>query len=260
MHWKVRLEKIFLGEKSWWAPKSEVSSQDCRPTKSDDHSCKNWVVKSEECSTCSKTSKKIYNAGFTCLNPECTAFFVFEHGYDLKTLDSNEEFLKTRTAYLGDPVGPLTPPLPTNQDIRENAAYGIEAQFAKGMVCQKCGCCSRRISWNHWDCENAKCDFSYQVEQRSVPASLAIQSSMQVITKDIFPCKIVNYGAYEVNLYNMLGEAGEVIGTVRHFKSNGIINSQAGGPNNLFKEMQEGDFNLRRSPAKGNGGTCSPCL
>jgi hypothetical protein len=61
------------------------------------------------------------------------------------------------------------------------------------------------------------------------------------------------HGPWDIIEYKIPGENGESIGFVRHFKSNGIINQQVDGPNDLFLQMQSGELNLRRNPARQPG-------
>ena len=257
--WKVRLEKIYLTEKSWWAVKgSSVLAQDSFDGRQ--------KVKSQACSKCGQPSKIIYNAGWTCLSTECTAFFQFENGYEDASLDYSEEFVKERTPYQGPVPGPLSPPLLTDRDMAEMDAFGVEKAFKRGIVCPKCGCCSRRIAWDHWFCENSDCDFTYSLNQIPMPINEVIartkdheddRSNMKSKEYEFARGGIRSsqkiHGQWDINEYKILGEAREVVGFVRHFKSNGIINNQKDGPNDLFLQMQTGEFNLRRNAARQEG-------
>jgi hypothetical protein len=61
-------------------------------------------------------------------------------------------------------------------------------------------------------------------------------------------------GLYDVFEYVIPGlQTDEIIGVIRHFRANGIINAQPGGPNDLFRDMQENDFGLKRHAARQKG-------
>jgi hypothetical protein len=255
--WRVRLEKICLSEKSWWAVKgSPVLAQEGFQT-----------VESQMCPQCDQSSKSIYNASWACLNTECTSYFQFQNGYDDSSLDYSEGFLKERSEYQGSPPGSLSQPLLTAQDMAQMDAFGVENAFKRGIVCPKCGCCSRRIAWDHWFCENSACDFTYWLEQKPMSINDVLARTMDMdkdgeerskpkantfVARDIRSSQTI-HGHWDVNQYRILGEAGEIIGFVRHFKSNSILNQQKDGPNDLFMQMQSGNFNLRRNPARQGG-------
>jgi hypothetical protein len=96
--WMVRLEKIKLGERSWWS--AEHAS----------HFPPNFSspkAQTRTCDACNKASKLIYNQGWTCLNanpanPEvnCKRFFVFDQEVDDKTLEFTSAFLQERTRFV----------------------------------------------------------------------------------------------------------------------------------------------------------------
>jgi hypothetical protein len=253
--WRVRLERICPIEKSWWAIKGS-------PDLPQDSSVGYSNADSKTCADCGTSSKVKYNAGWACLKYGCGSFFQFENGYNDATLDYSDEWMQERTSYQGPAPGPLSKPLPTEQDMTEMDAYGFEKTFKGGIVCPKCGCCSRRIVWDHWYCENSHCDFTYTLKQKIISLDDVIAKAMQSMDKppsDQIDAEVVRggvirshsvYGPWNINEYAIPDEDGKTIGFVRHFKSNGMINQQTNGPNELFKQMQGGEFALRRNPAR----------
>lgn len=253
--WKVRLEKVFLAKKSWWAAKSSSVLTEG----SNDHDQK---AQSQTCPQCSKVTKTIYNAGWTCLATECTAFFQFENDYDDASLEYSEEFLKERTSYQGLAPPPLSPPLLTDRDMAEMDAFGVEKAFKRGIVCPQCGCCSRRIAWDYWSCENLNCDYIHRLQQKPLPIdeviaryqerSLSRSSLKKTEVRGGIQSSLSIHGPWDICEYKIPGEKGEIIGFVRHFKSNTMINEQQDGPNDIFlqMQMQTGELNLRRNPAR----------
>ena len=255
--WRVRFEKICLTEKSWWAVTgSPVLSQGSTET-----------AESQVCPQCDQPSKSIYNAGWACLHTECASYFHFRNGYNDSTLDYTEGFLKERSEYQGNTPGPLSEPLLTAWDMAQMDAFGFENVFKRGIVCPNCGCCSRRIAWDHWFCENSACDFTYWLKQNPMSINNVLARAMDMDEDNTDPLKLkadtmvaksilssqTIHGHWDINEYKILGEGEEIIGFVRHFGSNGIINQQNDGPNDLFLQMQSGNFNLRRNPARQGG-------
>ncbi|TAQ86624.1 hypothetical protein B7494_g5055 [Chlorociboria aeruginascens] len=260
--WMVRLEKINLAERSWWSAKDTL-----QPAESHQSAPDGEVMSSptpQLCTQCFHYSKEIYNFGWTCMEPSCPEYFSFEgRGYNDSLLDYSEHFIKGRTLYQGRNPGPLNPPLPTDQDLVTRGHYGVEAEYKRGIVCPKCKCASRRRDWSEWKCENENCDFTYKINQRPVPIDMVVAESLRLskhaqldTMDDGIRFSQTHMGLYNVYEYNIPGVNNEIIGFVRHFKANGIINQQPDGPNDLFEQMQERDFGLRRNPARlsGNSG------
>ncbi|KAG0650338.1 hypothetical protein D0Z07_3006 [Hyphodiscus hymeniophilus] len=266
INWRVRLEKIKIIEKSWWAVKGSPAS----PQESTAGSQKADVG---TCTDCGTSSKVKYNAGWACLEPGCDSFFKFKNEHNDTTLDYDDKYMKERTSYGGLDPGSLSPPLPTDQDASDMEAYGFEKALKRGIVCPKCNCCSRRIVWDHWYCENSDCDFTYTLKQRPISPDDVIVKAMEYFETNKRPTSKQSmlgemdkefaiggvlrthkiHGPWNINEYAIPDEAGKIIGFVRHFKSNGIINQQKDGPNDLFEQMQTGGFALRRSPARQAG-------
>lgn len=248
--WMVRFEKIDLSKRSWWSRSNDSISAR--------QSCDfNTTRVFASCITCRRESKMIYNDGWTCQNNQCVRFFQFAKKYDPRTLDYTTQFLNERTNYIGEDPGPLNPPLLTEADMATTDAFGIEKQWKRGIVCPLCGCCSRRIKWDHWFCENPDCDFTHRVQQRPTPIGEVVTRSLGCEATDLNPTIKGGIrvgqsikGLYDVYEYIIPGLRGEDIGCVRHFKGNGIINQQPDGPNDLFLAMQQDDLGLKRNPAR----------
>lgn len=256
----VRLEKMALNTKSWWAPCISAPIDPEREYSS-------IRTLQRQCPSCQDVSKEIYNAGWACLNPKCELYFQFvgqpDGFFDDDLLDYNETFLKERTPlHLNHQnLDPLVPPLLTNEDVEQTGGFGIEAKFKCGIVCPKCKGCSRRIEWNRWICEHG-CDFTHSVQQKIVPVVQAISHSIHSGREQCDTSFGIRFsqkasGLYDVYEYTIPGlePLGPPAGFIRHFKANGLINRQIDGPNDLFRLMQEKDFGLRRHPARQAGST-----
>jgi hypothetical protein len=248
----VRLEKIRLDVKSWWAP---VDSAPLEPSLDIDP-VKTRVAK---CDICNCESKEIYNAGWACLETSCCAFFKFPTDTDDSNIDYNEEFLKERTRFMGGDLSSLAPPLLTTADLEAGNCFGVERMFKDGIVCPFCRGCSRRVEWGYWSCETEGCTFTHRVRQKTISVQDAISESIVPKEESLGPNSEIRVGQKTMGLYDVFeyvipgAEKDKVVGVIRHFRSNGIINSQPDGPNDLFRQMQENDFGLKRNPARQKG-------
>jgi hypothetical protein len=257
--WKGRLEKIDLDEKSWWAIKGS-------PKLTHDPSIR---TQSQRCSSCTTTSKTIFNAGWACLDPECASYFVFANEFDEGSLDYCDAFLKERSPYQGPAPRPLAPALLTSEDMNEMDATGSELAFKQGIVCPQCGCCSRRIAWTHWKCENVKggCNFEYRLAHRPIdildlPAhnaaiALASKEPSNILKGSRAASHIANFpfklGGWSIDKYPIPDQNGRIIGSILHLKASPELNRLKDGADDLFHQMQTQELNLRRVPARQQG-------
>ena len=264
VRWMVRLEKIDLDHKSWWS--AETTS----------HSHPNFVspkALGQVCSICNVHSKTIYKQGWVCLNADpvkavtgkhkkttCPAFFDFGGDVDDKALKFTDEFLLERTQFPIQLTEPLVPQMPNVADKDVIGALAFEENCRKGIVCPQCGCCSRRIHWEKWVCENPLCSYTSTLTPRAVPASPAISEDEDpkdhtFVSKSIASTTLdLCSGNWAVTKYDIPGEEGEIVGNVFHFKSNTIINGQPNGPDDLFAELQVAKLGLKRNASKCRGG------
>lgn len=243
------MEKIHLGQKSWWA---KVGS----PLPNPERDLNAIKAALKKCIHCTNTSKAIFEQGWTCLKSSCDKFFVFDSLLDNRELTYSEAYLQERTAYSGHEPGPLAPPLMTEADMIISGKRGTEAAFKQGIVCPLCKGCSRRTQWSKWSCETAGCGFTHSLPFRitnvkdtmtDIPRHVAQQNYADGFGIKFEPKRI---GAYDVFEYGMPGPDGKVVGVLQLFKSTETINHQHDGPNDLFRLMQESDFDLRRRPVR----------
>lgn len=262
--WMARIEKIDLYAKSWWSPKQAPHYPPDFDT---------IKAPAATCLACKKTSKIIFKEGWTCLNADplkissthpfknnCPEFFKFSQTVNDKTLEFSDEFFQERTRYTGDITGPLAPPLLTEGDVERMGALGYEVKFKRGIVCPVCKCCSRRIEWRNWICENKECTFTYALNTRLIPASVAMDQSQAKKEKQgyyddalIVP-ETVHMGAWTMVRYPLPDENGITIGNVYHLKSSPLINKQPNGPNVMFEQLQQANLGLKKNPSKCPGG------
>ncbi|KFY90370.1 hypothetical protein V498_06017 [Pseudogymnoascus sp. VKM F-4517 (FW-2822)] len=247
--WCVRLEKVRLDEKSWWAKAGSAPPSPFRDLNA-------IKTASEECGHCHKPSKVIFEQGWTCLKTSCDKFFVFNSAVDVEKLFYTETFLKERTAFSGMTPGPLAPPLVTEADMIIAGSSGTESSFKRGIVCPQCKGCSRRKDWSKWVCETEGCTFTHSFPFRAISVKDTMPESarhrrLQNYEREFgIKMEAKRLGAYDVFEYAVPGPEGNVVGVLRLFKSTSDVNRQPDGPDDLFQLMQERDFDLRRRPVR----------
>lgn len=242
--WMIKAETIDLETPSWWSAKD---SQFVPPTMPFPK------APMETCIFCEVESKQIYSEGWACLHPSCEHYFDFGKVVDTTGLHYNPLFLQERTTFSGEVPSSIAPNLPSNTNEGKSE---LDIPFKRGILCPQCGCCSRRIHWTYWVCENEECGFEHRATQQIITTQAAIgdidKSSAK--SKEIMVGGITRathlLGAYEVIKYTIPGKQGQAIGFVCVFKANHAINSQPSGPDELFMQMQEDEFDLKRNPAR----------
>ena len=251
--YKYRLEKIYLHQKSWWAPKGS-------PEPCPDFSI---ATSTDRCQYCAVISKTIFQK-WICLNAECTSFFKYANGRSpANGLTYNQSFIKERTRWPEE----VLPPYSVKPDLLELGALD-QATFAfsragwKGMVCPTCGRCNSRRDWDAWRCETAECGFVHSVSQpiltpRAVLEGHEIEFSGHALPRDecsmhIKAQRFEFQGNWRISTYELIN--GNV---VTHFQANKPINDARGGPTDLFHDLQKDNvMGLQRHEMKQKTGLC----
>ncbi|KAI1379724.1 hypothetical protein F4677DRAFT_441925 [Hypoxylon crocopeplum] len=253
-HYRVRLEKVNPASRSWWAPKN-VTGHDAGEYKVGEAVCI-----SEACSHCNVSSKTIFEHGWTCLNKACEMFFQLAASLVIDELQYNDAFLHERTPYSGAPFQEaLIPPLPSI----EGDSLGSEQQYKQGIVCPKCRCCSRRIKWDGWYCENGACDFKLILPIKMIPIlnitkenELVKQSKKRSRFADpsVLTFKMV-VGGFRLTTYFLPDERhkGGFIGSVTRIRPTKDARQREGGLTQLYQQLQKIEMDLQRRPAKNPG-------
>ncbi|KAH6651887.1 hypothetical protein BKA67DRAFT_693119 [Truncatella angustata] len=247
--WMVRFERLDFDKPAWFLE-----------DKSHSYVADQYHCPEEECQGCCQSSKRIYTIGWTCLNAQCPIFFLFPVDIDGEThwqqkssssLVYSDAFLKERTDYRKKGTvhqrRTLMPDLPTAGDN-----VGTELPYGRGIVCPKCHCCSRRIYWGDWRCENESCDFTYKLDFPTYPLT-EIQRETEAAmkkfnTNDQFLVSNWNtvLAGHEANFYALPNEDGKVCGIVVVLRATKEICDLPNGPNELFIGMQTQDLELMR--------------
>ena len=251
---KVRLEKVDLKKKSWWAAVPQNSSQSSK------RAPKLFPPQIKVCITCGEESKEIFNAGWTCLEGICPDFFKFPNGYipNDSGLDYSKAFMAERTAFEGD-IPELSYPILTEESLKELGLFGHETAARHGIVCPDCKCCIRRRWWDKLECENEDCNFVLNVPRASITIDKLLESpdsDKKKKKKSLERCwgqiqKMESVcGAYKRTSYGIPNAEGKIIGSVFHFQVDEATNSEEGGPDNIFRDIQEGKLPLERNPVR----------
>ncbi|KAA8567603.1 hypothetical protein EYC84_008078 [Monilinia fructicola] len=212
--WKVRMEKIDLTKRSWWSPIDSVA-----------HLSQGYdgvKTVSQTCGVCNFSCKTMYTQGWTCQNPQCSSFYSFDGQVDVNDLQYCEDFLQERTQYTGIPPPVVRPEPITDADLVGEDAFGVEERCKQVPI--------TKVLSRGLVCDDSPLDL--------------IHKSVAVSQKPI--------GLYDVYELQIPGETTPA-GWIQVFRSNGLINSQPGGPNDLFQGMQKDDYKLRRGPARHAG-------
>lgn len=205
----------------------------------------------KECRECHTTSKQIYQQGWMCLNEKCKLHWTLNGKKPAGDLDFHEGFKMERTAFVGFmPPHSLIPRLPN-----ASTSQTVTRQCWKGFVCPKCGRCNQRTEWAGWQCLSEDCDYELVPPLEIVPASIfmgELSSHFQghALSDDDFNstqvrCMRSTHGFYSVHDYILPFGI-----RVTHGHSNAVINMQSGGPDDVFRGLQEAKIGLRRLPVQ----------
>ncbi|PLB43251.1 hypothetical protein P170DRAFT_419123 [Aspergillus steynii IBT 23096] len=250
---KLRLEKIDISSKSWWAAKS---SSDPLPFHM--RNCTK-EPKKEQCSSCRKVSPQVYSQGWMCLRSSCNKFWTLKGLAPTKKLEFDTNFLNFRTP-------PASGAMIHDELIRSFSSflenYSEEDSYSrsswKGIVCPSCSKCISRAHWDGWKCaddlaspsktSDKLCDFEHKIAMRPIPLDSVIGNASRPPAGTVPSVTLVidniSVYPYEIRKYTMPNE----VGSITHLVSNPQSNSRPNGPDDMFGELQLGDFGLRRYP------------
>ncbi|KAL2352420.1 hypothetical protein BJ546DRAFT_1100384, partial [Cryomyces antarcticus] len=243
---RYRFEKLNPKEPSWWTPKDRVS---------EDTLGQFPLPNSEQCGDCKRTGLQIYEFGWMCLEPSCTQFWRSRSGMepsedDIVSYDSR--WLKQRTtwAHEGAPY-PLRPEL-MEVDAASAPGAHVTQRAWRGIACPKCGRCSSRRDFKGWTCETAGCDFTHTLPHALIapnelydafnPLSKGYATSRDRVDSNGIVVQSQFSHNYRINRYELPG----ICGFVTHFIANRTVQQEAGGPDEMWVEMQTADTGLRR--------------
>lgn len=263
--WCVRLEKVSLDTVSWWdnnpanyAPLDQVCGELCAKI---------------TCDICNTQSKRIYNEGWTCLNHDCKMHFLDHEGNRISKGTYNQQFLAERT-----PVDPskksAEDPSSVFHEVTQTTAeaHGTETWLRGGVICEKCGCCSRRIYWSRHACESPGCDWTQPVQVKVYPledlaeenetfaarvAKSKAATDKRFLAQDMevnpfavdldikIRHRVGSIGPYVFAQFLLPSPTGQIIGSVSIFRASDDI--RANGVDELFDNLSVQDIGLKRN-------------
>ncbi|KAJ5614098.1 hypothetical protein N7528_007752 [Penicillium herquei] len=259
----VRLQKIDLKKKSWWAVKGSPPP----PTDRD------FETRPEcrECSTCHSEHYRIYEDGWMCLNHKCTKFWKID-GVDTapKDLSYHPTFTSYRfewnvEKYLGRLNYTLDtkPPVITDENQDD---YRVGTMANTGITCPLCGNCVPRMHFLGWKCApepeatdgpnqepKEECPWKLMLNPRAVPINWVlspppndIDSFYESPRVEVSSLVKVELDVTSTSPYRRIKYTIGDVGTITHLASNSEVNARDFGPDYLFKSFQTNDLGLRR--------------
>jgi alkylated DNA repair dioxygenase AlkB len=249
---RYRFEKLNTQKDSWWRPEDDENQIELGSL---------GPPVQQTCLCCGETSLQIYLNGWMCLQPSCTAFWKIFDGsrdpYELSqepdeaSLVYDPRFLKQKTPWPNEqhnyPLGADGPELSGHAIPGEDTSQA----FWQGIVCPDCGRCNSRLNWMGWECMNSACSYSRRpphtlIEATSLREPFWPLTNSFTMSRDIHE-PLVNVSVsfthgYRINRYDIPG----LDGFITHMIANKSINEEPGGPDSMFKELQQTNIDLRR--------------
>lgn len=239
---RYRFERLDISKPSWYA--SASGSTPKAPT--------DLILPSHTCQECLEACPQIYLVGWVCTNPKCVALWKFSNGQHAPygELDYHPAFLLHRTKWeREDPPFSVNPGIPEfGQHIGDNLTY----INTRGVVCPRCGRCNPRYKFTHWRCDTAGCDWKLTPDHRVVAAQNLTHHPWDMIsdgptlvkaqTAPVVRTQVRYRSNYKLLRYTIDGVAGSIIVA----KANKKVNSEPGGPDDMFRDIQLNDLGLER--------------
>ena len=246
----IRLQKINLMEKSWWAPQNSAL-----PLANPDYDTK---APRATCISCGKESPLIYNEGWMCVNHACPKIGQLGGHNPKAPLSFSKEWLNERTEW---PTGKMPEHrlVPSPLENMDGTSFTTSLAAWKGFVCPKCHCCNSRIDWAYQICYAEGCDYSQKVVHTIQPHFSLLPHNVEevhghAVSQDEYrghvQCTKQFLGHWVLYTYKLCEN-----NYITHFLANKHINGRPGGANDMLLEMQKGDgVGLKRSYMKNSVG------
>lgn len=248
---KLRMEKIDISSKSWWAAKGSPS-----PLPLHKRNCAT-EPKKEKCSSCEHTSPQVYRHGWMCLRPGCSKAWTLNGLVPPAELEFDADFLAFRTpSACGDGLCKKLIRSFSSfiEDYSEDNTYSRSSW--KGIVCPSCSKCVSRIHWGGWKCTDdiayprkgseKVCAFEHMIAMRPVPLESVVGDATRTPLRAAPGVRVTIESSsdcpYEIRKYTLPNG----VGSITHFIATAASNSRPNGPNDMFQQMQLGEFGLRR--------------
>lgn len=255
---QFRLEKIDLATKSWWATRTAAN-----PLPIEKRTHATTRLEPYICSSCRQPSHQVYAQGWMCLNSLCQYFWKLNGRQPPKELTFAPGFLNMRRQQPTsmNPQYSLVPDLLAT--FSKDCKYSKTSRMSwKGIVCPQCKRCIARTLWKGWVCttEDGGCGFTHldspePVDLRSIISDFELGAvghryppNNPKVAMEPFIQYLQNYrlDTYDLGMGNVL----------THFAANNVINTRAGGPNDMFRALCMEDIGLKRHRLQASVGKC----
>ena len=124
-------------------------------------------------------------------------------------------------------------------EVTYGLAFPATQQCWQGIVCKLCGRCNLRRHWDAWRCRTDGCPFEHKLPMDVIPASSVTGDTIygytgHGISHDDVSEEIVEGKEQLLGFYReCVCQLGNGL-TITHHISNNVINSEAGGPDDLM--------------------------
>lgn len=240
---QYRFEKLNPDEEAWWEP------ADAEPTL---QLGELGAPLQKRCGKCGVTQEQVYQK-WACLSTTCVAYWKLSDGSDLQPSDIayfNPQWLKKQTRWPSeeDPFDLV----PLRADSKQALEFTHPHDATRGICCPKCGMCNSRYQYKGWKCDNVTCDFFHVPTLRPAPIQATRNLARPVgtgrpISYDIAEPHIKRQHEYrfnhQINVFQIPGFDEDVI---FHMIANQRVLEESGGPDDMWKAMQEVDIGLER--------------
>lgn len=274
----MRLQKVDLASKSWWAAKDSPDPPIIRDFQTRPASIM--------CTSCQHSSCIVYKDAWMCLNRNCQAFWKVNGAPPTTALEYDPVFLSHRSNFdeeysLDSEKFVLIPPPPVITADNLNI-YRLGVHARQGIVCPLCAKCVARVLWDGWKCSvkhhtgpqprsnEPKCPFNLIIHGPPIslwdvvaaPYSSPMERSRSLGRNSAMPRggleSFYDHPRFDANCiqpeddptslapYRKLKYSLGEIGTITHLVSNLAINARDNGPDDLFQRFQGLNLDLRR--------------
>ncbi|KAJ7181183.1 hypothetical protein C8R46DRAFT_598816 [Mycena filopes] len=133
-----------------------------------------------ECTECSKSSPRVFNQTWACLNPRCRVFWTASGVLLPAKLDYNPDFLSV-IDFRPLPVSHRDTLLPKPPVLTPTDGVTTTYAYSRGWHCRKCGRLSCRSAWEHYKCPY--CSDTHKVVANIRPAKGLISIPVPISNK-----------------------------------------------------------------------------
>lgn len=238
---------------SWWAKKSSPLPL---PVNERDFERKPISI---ECAECNQKSLWVYSEAWMCLQRSCDQF-----GKVNKDIPASRTFHPDFLNSRSPPDSSLKHPLAFTSNVAAGAlikASVFTEDGWKGIVCEECGRCVPRRHWACWQCPS--CGFKLEIAPPIVSIARvcpAREMSLKAIERTPSPPRWddVQWEVDKESLspYLLVTYRLGKIGSVTHILAGRDTNCRPGGPDDMFRELQQGELGLERRKLKAAVGKC----